>query len=106
MKMSYIVRYLICTLLVCVTIGISSVLTNPTHAASSVMVSQQETTSFNMEFSGVGGFPQNARDAALNKKVRFEQENAVSCTIYDEAYIFDPGGTFNVAILYTTCTPR
>lgn len=106
MKMSYIVRYLICTLLVCVTIGISSVLTIPTHAASSVIVSQQETTSFNMEFYGVGTFPQNARNVALNEKVRFEQENAVSCAVYDEAYIFDPAGMFNVAILYTTCTPR
>lgn len=103
MKMSYIVRYLICTLLVCVTIGISTV---PTSAANTNMSLHSPSESFKMQFSWSMFTRESARKFALREKARFEQEFNVSCRIYDEKGFTPPPGGGVTWVLYTTCSPR
>ena len=100
MKMLYIVRYLICTLLVCVTIGISTV---PTSAATTTMSLHSKPITFSKTFSESAATETLARNEALQEKARFERDSNVSCRTTSERV--NQWQNFVTAIISTTCSP-
>ena len=89
MNLSSMLRCLICTLFVCVTLGLYALPATTTHAAISFAPPQPEYEYFKT-FTGSGRTEFNAFRAASNQMRRFEQAQNVSCVIDNHVVISDP----------------